>query len=154
MSDSKICRMTKKIACCNDDNSTNIHIELIDISLFHLRGSFEDPRDSPYEGGHFELDIVVPDLYPFSPLEMKFITKVYHPNVSPVTGAISLSILKGQWSPALTLRTTLISLQSFLCSPEPTDPEDAEVANLYMTARKAFEDTARNWTRMYAKRSA
>jgi len=85
---------------------------------------------------------------------MKFITKVYHPNVSPVTGAISMSILKEDWGPHLTLGTTLLSLQSFLCSPEPTDPEDAEIANLYITARKAFEDTARNWTRRYAKRSA
>jgi len=139
---------------CNGDNSTSTHIELIDDSLFHLRGSFKGPDDSPYEGGHFEVDIVVPDVYPTSPLEMKFITKVYHPNVSSVTGAISMSILKDEWSPVLTMRSTLISLQSLLCSPEPDDPEDVEIANLYLTARKVFEDTARKWTRMYAKRSA
>jgi len=96
----------------------------------------------------------VPQNYPWGPFKMKFVTKVYHPNVSPVTGAISISILKDDWSPVLTLCPTLLSLQSFLCSPEPNDPEDAEIANLYLTARKAFEDTARNWTRRYAKRFA
>jgi ubiquitin-conjugating enzyme (huntingtin interacting protein 2) len=81
---------------------------------------------------------------------MKFITKVYHPNVSSASGAICLDILKDAWSPVLTLKSTLISLQSLLCSPEPNDPQDAEVAKHYMTSRTSFEDTARYWTHVYA----
>lgn len=52
--------------------------------------------------------------------------KVYHPNISSASGAICLDILKDAWSPVLTLKSTLISLQSLLCSPEPNDPQDAE----------------------------
>jgi ubiquitin-conjugating enzyme (huntingtin interacting protein 2) len=85
---------------------------------------------------------------------MKFITKVYHPNVSSASGAICLDILKDAWSPVLTLKSTLISLQSLLCSPEPNDPQDAEVAKHYMTSRSSFEDTARYWTHVYAGGSA
>jgi ubiquitin-conjugating enzyme (huntingtin interacting protein 2) len=85
---------------------------------------------------------------------MKFITKVYHPNVSSASGAICLDILKDAWSPVLTLKSTLISLQSLLCSPEPNDPQDAEVAKHYMTSRASFEDTARYWTHVYAGGSA
>jgi ubiquitin-conjugating enzyme (huntingtin interacting protein 2) len=81
---------------------------------------------------------------------MKFTTKVYHPNVSSASGAICLDILKDAWSPVLTLKSTLISLQSLLCSPEPNDPQDAEVAKHYMTSRTSFEDTARYWTHVYA----
>ena len=81
---------------------------------------------------------------------MKFITKVYHPNVSSASGAICLDILKDAWSPVLTLKSTLISLQSLLCSPEPRDPQDAEVAKHYMTSKSSFEDTARYWTMIYA----
>jgi ubiquitin-conjugating enzyme (huntingtin interacting protein 2) len=83
---------------------------------------------------------------------MRFITKVYHPNVSSDTGAISLSILQDEWSPALTLRTTLLSIQAFLCSPDLDEPLDAEVAKQYVTLPKCFEDTARNWTRIYARK--
>jgi ubiquitin-conjugating enzyme (huntingtin interacting protein 2) len=95
-------------------------------------------------------DIVIPESYPFQPVKMKFITKVYHPNVSSASGAICLDILKDAWSPVLTLKSTLISLQSLLCSPEPNDPQDAEVAKHYMTSKSSFNDTARYWTQIYA----
>ena len=93
---------------------------------------------------------MIPEAYPFQPVKMKFITKVYHPNVSSVSGAICLDILKDAWSPVLTLKSTLISLQSLLCSPEPNDPQDAEVAKHYMTSKQSFNDTARYWTHIYA----
>src|SRR5262245_55670083 len=81
---------------------------------------------------------------------MKFITKVYHPNISSASGAICLDILKDAWSPVLTLKSTLISLQSLLCSPEPNDPQDAEVAKHYTASRGSFDETARYWTQIYA----
>ena len=93
---------------------------------------------------------MIPDSYPFQPVKMKFITKVYHPNVSSASGAICLDILKDAWSPVLTLKSTLISLQSLLCSPEPNDPQDAEVAKHYMTSRSSFNETARYWAQAYA----
>ena len=36
-----------------------------------------------------------------------------------------LDILKDQWSPALTIKTALLSLQALMCSPEPNDPQVA-----------------------------
>ena len=84
---------------------------------------------------------------------MKFITRVYHPNISSQSGAICLDILKDQWSPVLTLKSTLMSLRSLLCSPEPNDPQDAEVAKHYLRDKNDFEKTARYWTEIYANGS-
>lgn len=119
-------------------------------SFFHLIGAFVGPPDTPYAGGKYEVDIVIPPSYPFSPPKMKFITKLYHPNVSSASGAICLDILKDAWSPVLTLKSTIISLQSLLCSPEPSDPQDAEVAKHYLTSREGFDETARYWAEIYA----
>lgn len=81
---------------------------------------------------------------------MKFDTKIYHPNISSQTGAICLDILKNEWTPALTIRTALISLQALLCSPEPDDPQDAEVAKVYKTNKPLYDKTAKEWTQKYA----
>lgn len=75
---------------------------------------------------------------------------MWHPNISSQTGAICLDILKDQWSPALTIKTAMLSLQALLCSPEPTDPQDAEVANMYLSDRETFNNTAKFWTECYA----
>ena len=73
----------------------------------------------------------------------KFVFIVWHPNVSSVTGAICLDILKDQWSPALTMKTALLSLQALMCSPEPRDPQDHEVARMYLDDQERFISTAK-----------
>eukprot|EP01022_Parablepharisma_sp_SALTPOND_P033815 TRINITY_DN89713_c1_g1_i1.p1 TRINITY_DN89713_c1_g1~~TRINITY_DN89713_c1_g1_i1.p1 ORF type:complete len:262 (+),score=0.97 TRINITY_DN89713_c1_g1_i1:112-786(+) len=108
-------------------------------------------KDTAYEGGTYIIDIEIPPDYPFKPPKMRFETKIWHPNISSVTGAICLDILKNEWTPALTIRTALISLQALLCAPEPKDPQDAEVAKQYLSNRKLFEQTAKEWTKKYAK---
>ena len=60
-------------------------------------------------------------------------------------------ILKDQWSPALTIKTALLSLQALMCCPEAGDPQDAEVAQMYLNNRSEFDRTARFWTQLYAK---
>jgi len=116
----------------------------------HVVGHFTGPPDTPYEGGRFEIEIKITPEYPFKPPQMRFITKIWHPNVSSQTGAICLDTLGSAWSPVLTLKSTLISLQSLLQSPEPKDPQDAEVASMLLTRPEEFKHVARDWAQRYA----
>lgn len=65
-------------------------------------------------------------------------------------GAICLDTLGTAWSPVLTIKSALLSLQSLLSTPEPKDPQDAEVANMLIRNPKEFERQAREWAVMYA----
>jgi ubiquitin-conjugating enzyme (huntingtin interacting protein 2) len=56
----------------------------------HLIGTINGPSGTPYENGVFDVDILISGEYPFAPPKMKFITKIWHPNVSSQTGAICL----------------------------------------------------------------
>ncbi|KAL8474518.1 hypothetical protein ACS0TY_031105 [Phlomoides rotata] len=94
------------------------------------------------------------DGYPFEPPKMRFTTKVWHPNISSQSGAICLDILKDQWSPALTLKTALLSIQALLSAPEPDDPQDAVVAQQFRRDYQTFVGTARYWTEAFAKPSS
>ena len=91
-------------------------------------------EDSPYAGGVFQLDIQFTREYPFKPPKIYFKTKVYHPNVSS-DGKISLDILNLDWTPALTIRTTLLSILSLLTDPNFDYPLEAEIAKIYKTDR-------------------
>ncbi len=123
----------------------------INDNIMHLTGSLKGPDGTPYDGGTFIVDIIIPQQYPFEPPKMKFTTKVWHPNISSQTGAICLDILKDKWSPALTIKTALLSLQALLSAPEPDDPQDAQVAGMYKQNRAKFNETASQWTAMYAQ---
>lgn len=65
-------------------------------------------------------------------------------------GAICLDTLSTAWSPVLTIKSALISLQSLLSTPEPKDPQDAEVANMLMRNPKEFEHVAKEWAISHA----
>jgi len=146
-------RIVKELAeVGKDDKVSGIQAVPVTVGdLRHLKGTIPGPQGTPYEGGIFEIDIVLPKQYPFEPPKMKYLTKIWHPNISSQTGAICLDILKDQWSPALTIKTALLSLQALMCSAEPGDPQDAEVAKMYMGDKKKFDETAKFWTETYAK---
>ncbi|BFZ52983.1 Ubiquitin-conjugating enzyme E2 1 [Savitreella phatthalungensis] len=142
-------RVAKEIEECRSCDEV-LSVDPIGDDLSHLKGSFRGPEGTPYEGGTFVVDIQIPNDYPFRPPKMKFDTKVYHPNISSQTGAICLDILKEQWSPVFTMRSSLVSLQSMLNEPQPNDPQDAEVAAHYLKDRASFNQTAQYWTQQYA----
>lgn len=144
-------RIGKELADINNDPHSQIVAEPVrEEDLTHLKGKFKGPPDTPYEGGTYVVDIKIPGDYPFRPPTMKFDTKVWHPNVSSVTGAICLDTLSSAWSPVLTIKSALISLQSLLSTPEPKDPQDAEVAGMLLKNPAEFQHKAREWAVKFA----
>jgi ubiquitin-conjugating enzyme (huntingtin interacting protein 2) len=144
-------RIGKELADINNDPHSQIVVEPIrEDDLTKLKGKFKGPPDTPYEGGTFVVDIDIPGEYPFRPPKMKFVTRLWHPNVSSITGAICLDTLSSAWSPVLTIKSALISLQSLLSTPEPKDPQDAEVAAMLLKNPAEFEHKAREWAVKFA----
>jgi len=146
----RIQREFREVIKSEEVAASGVQLELVNDDLTELSGTIKGPPDTPYEGGTYKLEIKIPDTYPFNPPRVRFITKIWHPNISSVTGAICLDILKDQWAAAMTLRTVLLSLQALLAAPEPDDPQDAVVARQYQDNYPTFRLTAQHWASAYA----
>ncbi len=142
-------RITKELAELAKDPPANCSAGPIDDDMYHWQATIVGPSDSPYQGGLFFLNIHFPIDYPFKPPKVTFITKIYHPNINS-NGGICLDILKDQWSPALTISKVLLSISSLLNDPNPDDPLVPDIANLFKSDRKRYNDNAKEWTRKFA----
>ena len=93
-------RLKKELSEVGKNDTSGVNAKPIDPNnLRHLKGTLTGPQGTVYEGGVFEIDIIIPKQYPFEPPKMKYITKVWHPNVSSQTGAICLvGVLPGSGS--------------------------------------------------------
>ncbi|KAI2609124.1 ubiquitin-conjugating enzyme/RWD-like protein [Hypoxylon fragiforme] len=153
MASSRARRVAKELADMEADSKTSgITAQPANNSgdLTHLKACLPGPPGTPYEGGRFIVDVKIPGEYPFRPPVMKFDTRVWHPNISSQTGAICLDTLAAAWSPVLTIKSTLLSLQGLFESPEPKDPQDAEVAKMMINDREAFNKKAHEWAVLHA----
>lgn len=117
-----------------------------DISLWKVW--FRNLPD-PYTGGTWLLTVEFPEGYPFSPPRMRFMTPIYHCNVSSA-GGLCLDVLKNQWSPALSVCSVLKSIYLLLQEPNADDPLDAFKAQVYKDNRTEYLRQARLHTATHA----
>ena len=78
-------RIMREMDDLSKDVLSGMSAESVGGDLSHLQGKFKGPPQTPYEGGEYIVDIKIPNEYPFRPPQMRFETKVYHPNVSSQT---------------------------------------------------------------------
>ncbi|CAF1581048.1 unnamed protein product, partial [Didymodactylos carnosus] len=118
-------------------------------SCYHWQASVLGPSGSPYEGGIFYLYLHIPQSYPMIPPRVRFITKIFHPNIN-MHGDIGLDSFSHNWSLALTISKVLISVQSLLTDPYAYICMNRRAGDLFLNNREQYEQIARNWTWKYA----
>ena len=126
-------RIREEYMFCRQNPRDYVEVGLVGNNITQWRANIVGPVGSPYENGLFILSIKFPETYPTTPPEIKFQTRIYHPNVSN-KGDVSISVLKTQWNPTLSMGTIFIYLVGLLVNPNGSSPLRGDLC------RKCLED--------------
>ncbi|KAK4529587.1 hypothetical protein CCYA_CCYA02G0444 [Cyanidiococcus yangmingshanensis] len=143
----RIMKETERLA---KDPVPGISVTAHDENARYFNVILAGPEGSPYEGGVFRLELFLPADYPMQAPRARFLTKIYHPNIDRL-GRVCLDILKDRWSPALQIRTVLLSIQALMSEPNPEDALNNEAAELWKKDAARAKEIAHQWTLEYAK---
>ena len=161
----RLFRLQKEFDLCNSDS------DLVDIGCtFGLvnEGNYNiwkviiiGPRDSPYAGGVFSINIIFPPQYPSKGAEFRFTTKVYHLNVDfkrkETFGHICHSSLN-EWAtfgkvsskPCYGVKQALFDIFCLFYIQNPNSAYYESMADEYKNRRAEFDTKAKEWTKKYA----
>lgn len=114
-------------------------------------------KDSIYDGIIFHTEMSFPSDYPMNPPQMKFITKMIHPNIYK-DGSVCISILHRagddptayekpdeRWSPVQSIRTIVLSVMTILNEPNPESPADVDASKKFIENKDMFYEEARKY---------
>jgi ubiquitin-conjugating enzyme E2 H len=113
---------------------------------------FIGPATSLYEGGKWEVHVLLPDAYPYRSPSIGFNNKIYHPNVDEASGSVCLDVINQAWSPMFDLINIFDTfLPQLLLYPNPADPLNPEAAAMMLKEPQKYEQKVRDHVRKNAR---
>ncbi|XP_015373546.1 PREDICTED: ubiquitin-conjugating enzyme E2 R2 [Diuraphis noxia] len=126
-----------------DEPVEGFRVKLIEDNLREWEVAIFGPPETLYQGGYFKAHMKFPADYPYSPPTIRFLTKVWHPNVYE-NGDLCISILHPpiddpqsgelpceRWNPTQSVRTVLLSVISLLNEPNTFSPANVDASIMY-----------------------
>jgi ubiquitin-conjugating enzyme E2 S len=103
----------------------------------------DGPQETPYEGKSFWLRFTFGVEFPATPPTAHFLTKVYHPNICPTTGAVCVNTLQRDWQSSHTLKHCLAVIRCLLLQPFPDSALNEDAGKLFMESYDEYFQRAR-----------
>merc|ERR1719327_487876 len=127
-----------------DDPVEGFRVKLVnEEDMFLWEVALFGPPDTIYQGGYFKAHIKFPSDYPYNPPSVRFLSKVWHPNVYE-NGDLCISILHPpvddpqsgelpceRWNPTQNVRTILLSVVSLLNEPNTFSPANVDASVMF-----------------------
>ena len=120
---------------------------IVNKNYLHWKACFIGPANTPYNGGLYYIEIICDENYPESVPDVRFKTKVWHPNIS-VDGAICIEYLN-HWNKTNDIRGIVTTLFDLLANPNFDSPLNSQTTENYKM-KPDFEKIAKEYNSKYA----
>ncbi|CAF1176865.1 unnamed protein product [Rotaria magnacalcarata] len=144
-------RLTKEVNNVLKANIKSLSLFVTDDINF-WKVLLKGPNKRPYAGGLWMLYVKFGAEYPSSPPDVRFITNIFHVNISG-DGKICHQILNRAWSSQISMVQVLENILSLLEEPNFDDAVSVEKAHLHDGNEQEYLRQAEHWTLLHASRS-
>lgn len=133
----------------------NVIFEMSDSNINEWSFVIFGPNNSVYKDGVYNGKLIIPKEYPHRPPEVRFTSKLFHPNVYD-NGKLCMSILhegidptgyekeEERWRPLNNIRTIFISIVSLLYDPNPDSPANIDAGVMWRKDQEAYKQRVKD----------
>ena len=138
-------RLIKDLEKINREGAEEFMASPLEDNLLIWSATIEGAEGTPWEGGLFTLKLQFSESYPNSPPKVKFLSKMFHPNIYN-DGRICLDsnyfaylVLYNQWSPVYDVWALLTAIKSLLLDPNTQSPANMTASNIFKENKLLYE---------------
>jgi len=142
-------RVVREVAALRNNPPEGIRVVTSEENMLDITGIIAGPTGTPYEGGYFRVEFQFGDEFPAAPPKCRFVTRIFHPNVSKA-GEICVNTLKKDWKSSFGIEHILVTVKCLLIYPNGESALDEEAGKLILERYEDFARQAKLMTSIHA----
>ena len=116
---------------------------------------FYGPKETPYEGGVWKVRVHLSEQYPYKPPQIRFLNKIFHPNISEMFGTVCLDVITHAWTEKYDLSMIFeYFLPQLLTDPNPYDSLHWIAADMYLNRPEEYKKFVSEHVEIHATEEA